>query len=501
MGRLIRSWQYTVPFLLLVVAFAASALIMPSLVRPASDAPPASPSVVSSPSNDLPTALPAAAAVAPDVTGTPVPGSLTPIVGSDEADSDEADLSLLLTPAAPPPTTTPTPAPAEQARGQLPLPTADGSKLTSVLLMGYGGPGHPGMYLTDAMILAVLNPSQKTLMLLSVPRDTWVYLPIRGTEGAWGKLNTAYAYGVNDLLFTNKLARYSGKAGGGNLAKDVTSQILDYPIQSYAALDFATFAKAIDEIGGVDIDIPHSFSSNYASFQAGHQHLNGAKALDYARSRMVYDYPPEANDFARSRRQRQIITAFTRKLTTPESLLHLVPLLRLANEGMSTDYHLPAVGELPGLVGSLRDLRIFEASLTSSDYLRSSTGPNGTYILLPAAGAGQWGQVRGLVKTLVADPELGRAIASHEIDVVNGTDGANAAALEGYLESGGYRVRAVRKAPTQASTTIVAAQEDAVLAEGLRAAFGRDGVAATVALTGQGNPIVTFGADWQARQR
>lgn len=290
----------------------------------------------------------------------------------------------------PPPTASPSP-----------TPSPSGDDVTSVLLMGYGGPGHPGSYLTDTIILAVLNRTRQTIVLFSLPRDIWVSLPLGQGQLYWSKLNTAYSYGTLDV-FPNRPARYRGASGGGNLAKDVVGKILDYPIQSYAALDFATFRQAIDEVGGIDVDVAQSFTSGSTRFEAGEQHLDGTKALEFARAREDLNNPSEESDFARSRRQRQIVSAFLARLRSPSGLLHLVPLIGLARSGVNTDYQLPSVGALASLVGDSGKYRIVEGALTSSDYLRSASGPNGTYILLPRAGASQWAEVQAYFRSLLA---------------------------------------------------------------------------------------------------
>ena len=65
----------------------------------------------------------------------------------------------------------------------------------AVLLLGYGGPGHDGPYLTDSMMVVIVNPAKKSLTLLSLPRDSWVPLSFTGSKpDSYDKLNTAYAY-------------------------------------------------------------------------------------------------------------------------------------------------------------------------------------------------------------------------------------------------------------------------------------------------------------------
>ncbi len=260
------------------------------------------------------------------------------------------------------------------------------------------------------MMVVIANPAKKTLTMLSLTRDAWVPLYFTGGgPSTYNKINTAYAYARDPNLYRDRLARYKGASGAGNMAKDTVSEILGIPIDYYFGLDFQGFRDMINAVGGVDVNVPDSFTARYpvnddpkinagwttVHFTKGPQHMDGNRALEYARAR-------EGTDFARSRRQRQILGDFVAQLRSPSGLLHLVPLLGLARQRLSTDYQLPSIGELASLVRDSGKYRVIEGALTSSDYLRAATGPNGTYILLPRAGASQWGQVQAYFRSLLA---------------------------------------------------------------------------------------------------
>jgi LCP family protein required for cell wall assembly len=179
----------------------------------------------------------------------------------------------------------------------------------NILLLGYGGAGHDGPYLTDSMILASIQPQNKIITLYSIPRD--YYWP----TSSGNKINTAYAEGVKD-----------GKdpLGGGMEAESAVQQLTGQSVPYFASLDFQGFQDAIDEVGGVDINVPDTFTDylfpNDATngylppltFTAGEQHMDGTRALEFARSRHAAGI--EGSDFARSRRQQLVIEAFKAKL-------------------------------------------------------------------------------------------------------------------------------------------------------------------------------------------
>src|SRR5207253_1967573 len=109
--------------------------------------------------------------------------------------------------------------------------------------------------------------------------------------------------------------------GGQALAIRTLSQFFNVPIDYYIAINFQGFEKVVDSVGGVDIDVPYSiddysyptdeqgdlYGTVHVHFDAGLQHMDGHTALEYARTRHA------DNDFARSKRQLQIILAVRQK--------------------------------------------------------------------------------------------------------------------------------------------------------------------------------------------
>jgi LCP family protein required for cell wall assembly len=347
-----------------------------------------------------------------------------------------------------------------------------------MLLLGYRGAGMSGgAYLTDTMMLTLYNPGKQSAVLLSIPRDIWVGYSDSGvSSGASNhKINEAFAM------------------GGGALSKKVVSQLFGYDVQSYFGVDFNDFQKAINEVGGIDVNVPQAFGD----FKAGPQHFDGARALEYARIRSVDNNPSESSDFARSRRQRQVIEAFAAKVRTPGGLLHLVPLLKLATSAVKTDFKLPSIGDLTTIVRTSGDTKFHEVGLSTSNYFRIGTSDEGLYILTPSSRTGSWDQIRGLVDTLVANPAAGTSMASHHVTLVNATGGAANNTLRDYAESLGCQVATVQTGQARDTTLINAGTDDKELAEFLRVALEKKGIAAQVQVSGNGSPSILFGRDWK----
>ncbi len=183
----------------------------------------------------------------------------------------------------------------------------------NILLMGVGGSGHDGAYLTDTMIVAQINTKTQEVTLISIPRDFALNLPKYG----YNKINAAYAYAYRDDEDT-----------AGNVAIAAAEQVTGLTIPYFAVIDFKGFVAAVDDVGGVDVTIDHTFTDatfpndypydtrGYLSpitFKAGPAHMNGRTALIFARSRHSGD-AKEGSDFARSERQKKILVAFKEKI-------------------------------------------------------------------------------------------------------------------------------------------------------------------------------------------
>jgi hypothetical protein len=87
-----------------------------------------------------------------------------------------------------------------------PLETSSDSRY-AFLLLGYGGGGHEGAYLSDSMIVVIVDPDHKSLSLVSIPRDSWVPMTFDGKTAVYNKINTAYAFARDPSLYPDRLSR------------------------------------------------------------------------------------------------------------------------------------------------------------------------------------------------------------------------------------------------------------------------------------------------------
>lgn len=125
----------------------------------------------------------------------------------------------------------------------------------NVLLLGNAGGKHDGGQLTDTIMVASYNLKENKVVFISLPRDLWV-------EGLKMKINAAYEIGDE-------------KGEGLKLAKETVGDILEMPVHYGVRVDFSGFEKAIDEVGGVDLQIERSFDDPYYPIEGKEDDLCG----------------------------------------------------------------------------------------------------------------------------------------------------------------------------------------------------------------------------------
>lgn len=308
----------------------------------------------------------------------------------------------------------------------------EGDGRINILFLGYGGTNHPGGSLTDTIQVISIDPEEKSMAMLSIPRD--LYVEIKSPR-YFGKINQVFYTGEKET-----------KEGGANLMKKEVGNILDLPIHYYVGLDFTGFKKAIDAIGGIDVYVdkaiydplfPNNSMTGYSPFRisAGKQHMNGETALKYARSRET------TSDFDRSSRQQKVIAAFKDKIMTSGTLSNpekVISLVNIAGSNVKTDL---TVSEIKALSKIVKDI---DSSKTVSKVLDNS--PNGPLVSGSSSGTfylktktGDWKEVRRIAHEIFSDPFLRKEKAS--IEVVNSSNINGAAAeLSATLKGYGYNI-------------------------------------------------------------
>jgi LCP family protein required for cell wall assembly len=225
-----------------------------------------------------------------------------------------------------------------------PVQAAEASERVNVLLLGIDRRGSRGWgWRTDTIIVVTVDPVKKTVGMLSIPRDLYVPIPGNGEN----RINTANVWGYN--------SDYPG--GGPALVKRTIEANFDVPIDYYVMVDFQGFKQIVDTLGGIDVDVskdlhdteypdpkqgdPYAFKTVH--FDAGSQHMDGARALEYARSRM------STSDFDRAKRQQSILIAIRDRALSLNLLPKLPTLAATMANNVVTDMTMEEMVELAKL--------------------------------------------------------------------------------------------------------------------------------------------------------
>jgi LCP family protein required for cell wall assembly len=259
----------------------------------------------------------------------------------------------------------------------------------NILLLGYGGPGHDGPYLTDSVMLLSIRPGSHEAIMISLPRDLWVKIPaLPNNRYMTGKLNSAYAIGIDHVNYPNVRSDWKTDTGGGDLAAATVSQVTGQPIDYWVGVDFKAFRDVVNAIGGIKVDVPTTLDDPYfpagestgtmhIRIAAGLQQFDGERALEYARSRET------TSDFDRSRRQQLIMLAVRQRVFSVNAIPRLLSLLGALQDNVRTNLRPTEMQQLASLAGHIRDQDIRRVAIDTSNLLRSGFSSDGQYILQP----------------------------------------------------------------------------------------------------------------------
>lgn len=173
---------------------------------------------------------------------------------------------------------------------------------------------------TDTIILLTLDRNERSIRLLSIPRDT--YAPAYVVP----KINSAYG------------AVGGGEKGMEQLMEQVKN-VIGFMPDAYALIDLSAFVEAVDLLGGLDFDVPMDMDYDdptqnlFIHLRAGEQHLTGEQLMWVVRFRSGY-----ANaDIGRTEVQRAVLKAAVKQWMRPQTLAALPGLWRIYKENLTTD--------------------------------------------------------------------------------------------------------------------------------------------------------------------
>lgn len=227
----------------------------------------------------------------------------------------------------------------------------------SILLLGVDDSdvrGYQEGSRTDAIMVATLNQKEKSIKLLSIPRDSYVYID---EKDRYTKINHAHSY------------------GGVTLTVKTVEELLDIPIDYYVKMNFNAFMEVVEAIGGVYVDVPYEVKEldskdrlRKIHLKPGYQRLNGEEALAFVRTRK------KDNDVERGKRQQEVIKAVMKKSMSLSSIPKYSSIIEAVGDNMATDIPFSEMKSFFDYIAAGTNLQLETNSLAGEDsYI------NGTY--------------------------------------------------------------------------------------------------------------------------
>lgn len=243
----------------------------------------------------------------------------------------------------------------------------------NVLLLGSDSrdPDSTANSRTDTIILMHIQADHKHAYLISIPRDSYVYIPkspSQPDEGdTYSKINAAYAW------------------GGPTLIVETVEKLTNVRIDHVVLIDFAGFQQVTDALGGVDMNIDKTITSihpPHRTFRQGMNHLNGAEALDYVRQR----YQFSDGDISREKHQQEFLKAIMDKAVSNGTIANparLNAFLQSVTKAVTVDQNL----SLFDTIWQFRNLRSSDLTFLTTPFADFATRDGESVVLLDEAKA------------------------------------------------------------------------------------------------------------------
>ena len=273
---------------------------------------------------------------------------------------------------------------------------------TTLLVLGIPGEGQSGADLTDLLMWVALDNQTGKVVVLSLPRDIWV--------PAWRtKLNSVYHY--KGLVETKK----------------IVSSLLGQETNYAIVVDYTLFAKVVDFLGGVEIEVKEGFKDEkypiagretdlcngdkeykcrYETviFESGRELMVGERVLQYVRSRHAEGR--EGTDFARAGRQQQVVAALVKEVSSWKFLRdprRPIQLTKLILSNIITDLPKEKYADLVKFGLKYRKPQLVMAALDNQLLLNPppSSQYDNQWVLVPKAG--DWEEVQEFVENLLSE--------------------------------------------------------------------------------------------------
>lgn len=220
----------------------------------------------------------------------------------------------------------------------------------SILIMGVDENPHrdnKGSSRTDALIYATFNKNENSIKLLSIPRDSYVYIPDLEKKD---KINHAHFF------------------GGPISTVETVENLLGVPVDYWVTLDFSAFVQIVDALGGVEVEVPYEFKESDSMdrrdtihLYPGLQTLNGEEALAFARTRK------HDNDVERGKRQLEIIKSILNKTVSLQAIPKYVNMIGALEDNITMNMKKEDITSFISYGLNMKNLTIESHSLEGED--------------------------------------------------------------------------------------------------------------------------------------
>lgn len=312
-------------------------------------------------------------------------GSASPDASADPTDPDAASDDPSASIEAPP-------TPAGTAGAGTPAPTLppwDGKERLNVLLIGSDQRPGDSSFNTDTMIVVSVDPASGKVAMFQVPRDT-VDVPVpKNARSIWGsvyrgKINSWYTQNRNRTdLWPGQTAPARGMAA----LKAILGELYGLDIRYYGVVNFDGFVKVVDTLGGVLINVQIPVAESKYPLDSGHsgriyipagpQHMTGAQALIFARSRH------RSTDFDRGFRQQRVLVSLREQMSAQAIIANLPDLINALKSSVKTDIKTSELPKLLALAESVDTKNIRSFVFTPSYYATEFNNSPRGYIITP----------------------------------------------------------------------------------------------------------------------
>jgi len=334
------------------------------------------------------------------------------------------------------------------------------------LLLGYGGGIHEGTFLTDTIMIAHIDTKLKKTTLFSIPRDLWVKLPTKSKTDFHKKINAVYQIGLFPKDYPDLDKKYISAVDDAKLIKTVIFQITGLPIDGYVSVNFEGFTKAIDILGGIDVNIERSFTdpeypidgkekdlcdkdteelfkkaepfispgfnpeerdrqfkdnpkleefvknatdSPELAFPCRYEKLEFQKGITHMDGTIALKYarsrhsPTDGGDFNRARHQQQIIEAVKNKVLSIGFVSKIIPLIGEFKKDVKTDIGLDIIKKFIGQADKTKEYKITPFVLTDQNVLKDAISNDKQYVLIPSGGIDNWKGIQKIINNTIKE--------------------------------------------------------------------------------------------------